>query len=431
MSAAPDRFSPTEPGATYEGAASGPDRGQETNGPGHLKAWYRRLRETLAVLAGTKVSGGGASDGGLGARLFSYQALATLISATALVALLAIPEVPRILCPLGALFGLPYYYLASRRDRLRQRLLRKPFPEAYREVLRSRVPFYWTLSENERTRFEGEVAVFLAEQRIYELAELAELAELTKPTKPTGLPLRLTDAGPATVLSDGARQGGAPSLADHHVLIAASAATLVLGRPEWRLPTVRDVVIYPGAFTEETYEQGPMAHTVGMVHSQGPILFSLPALLRAYPSRSAPDAGGSSEPITENVGLHEFAHVLDFAFSDNHAGGVPGNLSADGQRRWARQMNVERERLERGDSVLHPYGLKSDAELFAVAVESFFTDPLRVRTEHPELYQLFSDFFNQDPASRLLPVLPSQAAWQWSIGNWGLGLGGKKTRFVA
>ena len=55
-----------------------------------------------------------------------------------------------------------------------------------------------------------------------------------------------------------------------------------------------------------------------------------------------------------------------------------------------------------GKSILNPYGLKSDAELFAVSVESFFQDSLRLRLYHTELYSLLSDFFNQDPASRLL-----------------------------
>ena len=64
----------------------------------------------------------------------------------------------------------------------------------------------------------------------------------------------------------------------------AWAAQLTYGGfTEWRLPTIRDIVVYPTSFTEQSYEITDFGHTLGMVHAQGPILFSLPALLRAYP----------------------------------------------------------------------------------------------------------------------------------------------------
>ena len=75
---------------------------------------------------------------------------------------------------------------------------------------------------------------------------------------------------------------------------------------------------------------------------------------------------------------------------------------------------VERERLASGNSLLHPYGLKNEAELFAVAVESFFQEPLRVRAAHPDLYALLAEFFNQDPAARLhRPIQAALAFRPW------------------
>jgi hypothetical protein len=174
---------------------------------------------------------------------------------------------------------------------------------------------------------------------------------------------------------------------------------LLLGRPEWRLPTVRDIVVYPSSFVEETYEITEYGHTHGMVHAQGPILISLPALLRAYPEW-AQDSLPEGVP---NVALHEFAHVLDFMGGGGQAGGVPALVAPGLRERWYRQLQIEHERLAAGHSVLHPYAMKNDAELFAVAVESFFMDPLRLRTLHAALYDLLSELFNQDPATRLLP----------------------------
>ena len=54
----------------------------------------------------------------------------------------------------------------------------------------------------------------------------------------------------------------------------------------------------------------------------------------------------------------------------------------------------------------------NEAELFAVAVESFFQEPLRVRAAHPELYGLLAEFFNQDPATRATERKPVALAFR-------------------
>jgi Mlc titration factor MtfA (ptsG expression regulator) len=323
--------------------------------------------------------------------LREYRLLAILVGGSAVVALSAIPagEAPRGVTLIGVLIGFIYYFIASRRERQRERLSAVPFPDPWREVLQRRVPLYALLSKSEQERFESEIQVFLGEQRIYPLQ------------------------------ADG-EQSDAPLSDESRLLIAASAATLLLGRPEWRLPTVRDIVVYPRAFTEETYQLSsaadPHAHpqAIGMVHAQGPILLSLEALEHSFPRHLSPSAGtstqiGLSEPVLPHVGLHEFAHVLDFLGSPTNSGaeritatGVPGMLSSETAQSWHRQLAVERQRLLAGQSVLNPYGLKSEAELFAVSVESFFQDALRMRVYHPDLYALLSEFFNQDPAARLV-----------------------------
>lgn len=316
-----------------------------------------------------------------GARAFltSYEALAALICSVGVLALLTVPEVPRRLAPVGLMPGLVYYVLASYRDRRRQRVALQPFPESWRDVLLRRVPLYRQLDPIETRRFEREIQIFLSEQRIY-----------TLPGSDYFQRVRLTD--------------------EHRVLIAASAATLLLGRPEWRLPTVRDIVVYPGAFTEESYDLEGGGRTIGMVHAQGPILLSLPALLRAYPE-PGPLAADPQASDHGHVGLHEFAHVLDFIGSSGQVHGVPMVLAGPAQARWHQQMQVERARLEAGVSVLNPYGLKNDAELFAVAVESFFLEPIILRAQHPELYVLLAELFNQDPATRVLTHMGYLPPW--------------------
>ncbi len=323
--------------------------------------------------------------------LRDYRILSSLVGFAGLVALAAIPRMPALVAPLGLAVGWLYYLIFARRERRRLKLLSQPFPEAFRETLRQRVPLYSQLTELERRRFEGEVAIFLGEQRIYALGGLEDESASSSQ-------VRLTD--------------------EHRVLIAASAAILLLGRPDWRLPTDRDIVVYPSSFAEETYSMESNAHTIGMVHAQGPILFAIGAIEQSFPRRpSWLSSGGlfhSTPPFAHShVGLHEFAHVLDFLGQQGRSTGVPVSLPPGVQRQWHQQLAVERERLMDGDSVLNPYGLKNEAELFAVSVESFFQDSARLRTHHPELYGLLSDFFNQDPASRTTSFQPVAQFRPW------------------
>ena len=46
-----------------------------------------------------------------------------------------------------------------------------------------------------------------------------------------------------------------------------------------------------------------------------------------------------------------------------------------------------------------PAFLREKMEFFAVATESFFTQPRDLRQVHPELYQVLARYFRQDPAA--------------------------------
>jgi Mlc titration factor MtfA (ptsG expression regulator) len=53
-------------------------------------------------------------------------------------------------------------------------------------------------------------------------------------------------------------------------------------------------------------------------------------------------------------------------------------------------------------TLLDTYGASSEAEFFAVATECFFDCPVELRAEHPKLYELFSEYYRQDPAARVV-----------------------------
>ncbi|MFK7999500.1 MAG: M90 family metallopeptidase [Polyangiales bacterium] len=167
------------------------------------------------------------------------------------------------------------------------------------------------------------------------------------------------------------------------VLAVAGAAMLVRGRPDYRFAKTRSVLLYPDHFSHE-YDIGADHNIAGMVHHQGPIIFSKRALQKGW--RRDDDA--------YNVSIHEWAHVLDL--DDGFADGVPG--FAKDLERWNEVMDRELERARsRRDTALDPYAGTDRAETFAVATECFFEKPRALRRKNPELYELLVSAFNLDP----------------------------------
>ncbi|MCH7342248.1 zinc-dependent peptidase [Pelomonas sp. CA6] len=102
-----------------------------------------------------------------------------------------------------------------------------------------------------------------------------------------------------------------------------------------------------------------------------------------------------------NVVIHEFAHVLDMR--DGEADGVPPLPSLAAREDWIAVIDPEWEafcaRVDAGEpTLIDPYGAEAVEEFFAVAVEAFFVAPREMTQEHPRLYALLRDFFQQDPA---------------------------------
>ncbi|MFW6067559.1 MAG: zinc-dependent peptidase [Myxococcota bacterium] len=236
---------------------------------------------------------------------------------------------------------------AALRRRRRARLDRQPFPEGWRRVLERNVDAYRHLDEADRRRFEQEVRAFLAEHVV---------------TGPRGTPL-----------DDEVR-----------VLVAASAVILVFRRPGFRYPRLRDVIVYPDAFSEE-YEVQRHGSRLGEVGGQGPVILSERALREGF---ADPDDGS-------HVGLHEFAHVLDM--HGGHADGVPSLMPWRCIRPWLDLVRRETRRVRRRRSVLRRYAAKNEAEFFAVATEVFFERPRELADKHPELYRVLRETYGQDP----------------------------------
>ena len=126
----------------------------------------------------------------------------------------------------------------------------------------------------------------------------------------------------------------------------------------------------------------------------GPVVLSWEAL----------DDSGSVARGGVNVVIHEFAHKLDMAGGE--ADGVPPMPSREARERWLKVFDAAFDRfctrVDAGeDTFLDPYAAEHESEFFAVASEAFFESPNRLKRDFPALYDLFRDFYRQDPARRL------------------------------
>ena len=101
-----------------------------------------------------------------------------------------------------------------------------------------------------------------------------------------------------------------------------------------------------------------------------------------------------------NVVIHEFVHVIDACTGD--IDGVPPLPDRAARERWIAVIDAEYRQFcqdvdDGYETVVDPYGAEAVEEYFAVAVEAFFIDPVGFQAESPALYELFADYFRQDP----------------------------------
>ncbi len=179
------------------------------------------------------------------------------------------------------------------------------------------------------------------------------------------------------------------------VTIAATAALLVHRLPYPRFTKLVRVLVYPDTFLpvrvsslRDTTVDEPEA-TLGQAWMSGVVVLSWSAVQEEAARES-----------TSNVVLHEMAHILDA--EDGIFDGQPLHDDPSQGAVWAatleREFARQREAVDTGDDpALDDYATRNHAEFFAVATESFFCTPERLRAQLPELYLQLSRFFREDP----------------------------------
>lgn len=243
----------------------------------------------------------------------------------------------------------------------RRQLRREPFSPEWQELLQRDMPLYRRLGRADRSRLQGHIQVILAEKHF--------------------------EGCGGQAIDDRVR-----------LVIAAHAALLLLRRPGDYYPLLGSVLVYPTSFAapvRETDRFGIVTETVeerlGESWEFGTIVLAWDSILEVIEARHQ----------GLNVMLHEFAHQLDA--EDGVTDGAPLRHLEGSIQDWAEICGAEYARMRsnrrRGRPlVLDPYGLESPAEFFAVATETFFERPVRLKAHHPQLYAVLQALYRQDPA---------------------------------
>lgn len=241
----------------------------------------------------------------------------------------------------------------TRDHRRRLATIGQPFPAAWQQSLENNSEFYLHLGAEDKNIFNQRVQFFLAEKKI---------------------------EGISTEVDDEIR-----------LLVAASAIIPTFAFPFFEYPNLNQVLIYPNSFDHSFqtaryagHEQD-IAGMVGNGFLNGNLLLSKPDLVNGFKGRSL-----------QNVGIHEFVHLLDMA--DGAVDGLPEIfLSHAYALPWLQVIQAEVQKIRQGESDINPYGLTNNAEFLAVVSEYFFDDPAKLEAAHPELYHFLCAIFHQVP----------------------------------
>jgi Mlc titration factor MtfA (ptsG expression regulator) len=184
------------------------------------------------------------------------------------------------------------------------------------------------------------------------------------------------------------------------LLVAASAIIPVWGFPGWHYFNIESVILLPSRFNEK-YQYGmPDSRISGMVGTgvmSGKMVLSKPDLYKGF----------ENSRDKQNVGIHEFVHLIDMA--DGQCDGFPERVTQfEFCAPWFDFVQHKINQVELGDSNINDYATTNHAEFFAVSSEYFFERPKMLKRKHPKLYKYLSDFYQQNLAEINHDIAPKK-----------------------
>jgi Mlc titration factor MtfA (ptsG expression regulator) len=189
---------------------------------------------------------------------------------------------------------------------------------------------------------------------------------------------------------------------EDRLLVAASAIIPVWGFPEWHYFNVQKVFLLPASFNERFECGQPDSLITGMVGTglmSGKLALSQPALHQGF----------SHAKDKQNVGIHEFVHLVDMA--DGDCDGFPERLKKYAfSIPWFELVESKIVCIDNKSCNIRDYGATNKAEFLAVTSEYFFERPAMMKKKHPKLYQALSDIYQQDVSRIANDIKPRKKA---------------------
>jgi Mlc titration factor MtfA (ptsG expression regulator) len=227
------------------------------------------------------------------------------------------------------------------------------WPAEWSLILEEHVQFYKRLNAEDRERFEQCCAGFL----------------VTTPV----------EGGVEVVVDDLDR-----------LLVASSAVIPVWGFPDWPFLNVKAVFLLPGSFNDR-FECGRADSAISGMVGHGPMSGKM-ALSKPHLR-----LGFANNKDKQNVGIHEFVHILDMM--DGRCDGFPERIrDFECCAPWFEFVRYKVAQVEKGKTNINRYGATNPAEFFAVSSEYFFERPAMLKKKHPQLYTYLSEFYQQNLA---------------------------------
>ena len=189
---------------------------------------------------------------------------------------------------------------------------------------------------------------------------------------------------------------------EDRLLVAASAIIPVWKFEGWHYFNLKGVYLLPATFNQRFECGQPDSLISGMVGTgpmSGKMVLSKPALYQGF--RNARDK--------QNVGIHEFVHLIDMA--DGECDGYPERLKEHAYSiHWFELVESKIAEIHNRDSNIRNYGATNRAEFFAVATEYFFERPKMLERKHPKLFDALSGFYQQNVSELQRDLAPAKNA---------------------
>lgn len=254
-----------------------------------------------------------------------------------------------VLTIVGVSVALNVWRIQTRKKHVRAQRIRLNLNDRF--WLKEHIHFYNILSKADRRVFEERVGLFLTQVTITEIGQ----EEVEKSTC---------------------------------LYVAASAVMAYWGLPYWNYADLKEVLVYPENFNE-SMQFNTAGEIQGQIHHGGMMNNTMILSLRAL------EHGFKNAQDKKNVGVHEFAHLLDKM--DGYMDGVPAGMDKSTTEVWVDLMHKEIKKIQKSKSDINPYGASNQAEFFAVVTEYYKERPELLKRKHPKIFAVMETYFNQDP----------------------------------